>query len=145
MTSTTPLLESADVIVSPEIDAEELVRELCDADRERRSDDAGIVWFLQHTAGEYEPSLTVGVRGDVGALTWFTATDVHVPAGGAYSHWVDYFSRYGHHMAVPSGAEVPVAAAHAALYEYARTGTRPRCVDWVRLDDVRPPYPEQDA
>ena len=72
---------------------------------------------------------------------WMTSNQVMVPAGGNYTHWVPYFSRYGHHFDVPSGAELPIATVHAALREYARTGQRPTCVEWVPEGDVRPPYP----
>lgn len=130
--SDAPLLDPADVVISPDTDADELVRQLRDADRERKHDETGIVWFLQHNHGKYERCLTVGVRGDVGALMWFTDVDAFLPAHGTNVDDVEYFFTGGHLFVMEPGTELPIEHVHEAAREYVRTGQRPRSVTWTR-------------
>lgn len=82
-------------------------------------------------------ALTVGVRGSMGALLWqdeeaWLPDDGDVPANGLNADYVDYFSGGRHHNPMPPHTELPVEQVLEAVTEFARTGERPTCVEWVR-------------
>lgn len=99
----------------------------------RQKPECGLTWFFVPARGDLfdtSPSRALGVRGDVGALMWFTATHEFVPATGSNVDTTDYFVADGHHFGMPPGAELPIEQVRAALREYVRTGERPACVEW---------------
>lgn len=91
----------------------------------------GCVWLFQLGDGSGDPCLAVGVRGDVGALTWYAKPGRFVPTNGMNNEYVDYWTWCGHESPMWPRAEVPVEQAYAALEELIRTHQRPTCVEWV--------------
>lgn len=134
---TASLARSRDAIaLSDVVDVDGLVDELVELDRRGDGSEAGFVWSFG-PRGEFDDiGLTVGVRGEIGAITWYDDEHAYVPESGLNTAHVDYFTWHGHHFPQDPGAEVPVEVAFTALREYIATGERPTCVNWRQLPDV---------
>ncbi|MGW5789129.1 Imm1 family immunity protein [Saccharopolyspora sp. NPDC003752] len=130
------VLNYGQVLLTPAMDIEEIIRGLAEHDQERQGPEAGLTWFFKHEPGEDTPTLTLGVRGTTGALMWFDATSGLVPAEGTNTEHVDYFTMDGHLMVMSPGAEVPIARVQEALREFAHTRQRPTCVTWAPDPDL---------
>lgn len=107
----------------------DLTRALATANDQRGSS-SGRVWFLVTTPGVAAPCLVVGVRGEVGALEWIDEERL-VPTDGLNPEWVVYYTVHLHDNSMPPHAELPLATVLAPAEEYARTGRRPTCVEWM--------------
>ncbi|MCP2097166.1 Immunity protein Imm1 [Actinosynnema pretiosum] len=92
-----------------------------------RTGAAGLVWFLVRGGGT---GLTVGVRGDVGALDWFGVEGTELPVGGLNPVGRDYFTVTGTHNAMPAGSELPFDLVVEVVEEFVATGERPTRVRW---------------
>jgi immunity protein Imm1 of predicted polymorphic toxin system len=139
-TPRTDVLDNGEVLLSPNLDVEQLVNGLAEHDQRRHKPDCGVAWFFQHEPGsEDAPTLALGVRGDTGALMWFDAASALVPADGTNTEHVDYFTAEGHVMVMSPGAELPVAQVQQALREFARTQQRPTCINWTPEPELSRP------
>jgi hypothetical protein len=118
--------------VTPYDDAAPVVAALRNAYAQSTTPDAAFVWFFQLGAGEWAPTLAVGIRGEIGALTWYQGNEGFVPADGSNQEDVDYWMWSGHEAPMPPQSEVPISVVYAALEELVRTHERPTCVDWQR-------------
>jgi len=96
---------------------------------------AGVLWLLRHGTDDMAaPGLTVGVRGPVGAVSWFGETISEIPEDGSNQEWVEYYLPSGHDNSMPPGSELPIERVLALVEQYARTGSRPTVIAW-RPDD----------
>ena len=81
-----------------------------------------------------DAELIIGFRGDVGMCYWSTLSPGDaVTAGGDNAEPV-LFGSYD--ILVPPGAEIPVALVLDAADQFARTGERPTCVQWVNYAEA---------
>lgn len=149
MTGLPALLRTDGFNVADDLDTDTLVRtlrELSERDAARSAvSSSGFCWFFSAEPDDWEAdSLVVGVRGNVGALEWFTPRQGYVPADGLNQEHIEYYTYDTHVMVLPPGAEIPIGTMCDALREYARTGQRPTCVEWVPEGDEDAPYPALD-
>jgi hypothetical protein len=90
--------------------------------------------FVSGTAGvnpAHEAALTVGVRGQVGALRWSTGSDISlVPDAGVNTHPVVYRLAGRREWPLPPGAEVAVEIVYRALTQFVNTRGLPECLNW---------------
>lgn len=87
---------------------------------------AGMLWLLRHGTDDMAaPGLAVGVRGPVGAVSWFGETITEIPENGSNPEWVEYYLPSGHENSMPPGSELPIEQVLATVEQFARTGTRP--------------------
>ena len=92
---------------------------------------AGTLWLLRHGTDDMAaPGLAVGVRGAVGAVSWFGETITEIPEGGSNQEWVEYYLPSGHDNSMPPGSELPIEQVLTTVEQYARTGTRPTVIEW---------------
>jgi hypothetical protein len=92
----------------------------------------GFVWFFPLGSSDADPTLAVGVRGEIGALTWYVADRTLVPVGGLNEDDADcYWTWFGHEFPMQPRSEVPIDMAYQALAEWISTHERPTCVDWM--------------
>lgn len=77
------------------------------------------------------PTLSVGIDGTRGVLTWWDGSTSWRPAHGANTEPVDYW-RAGHHSQVRAGHEIPADDVLSALREFLATRNRPACVEWIQ-------------
>lgn len=137
MTQTPELLDQVLIEVSPGCDAEALINDMAEADRQRENPEAGLVWFLQRIPGEWTECLWAGVRGELGAVAWWSAgADQigYVPADGLNPDHVDYYVAGGHACPVEPGAELPISRVYDLVREYCLTGAQPTGVQWRAMD-----------
>ncbi|MFI0469693.1 Imm1 family immunity protein [Saccharopolyspora sp. 5N102] len=127
--SGTDVLNNGQVLLTPAMDIDEIIRGLAERAQRRRKPEAGLAWFFQHEPGSAAPTLTLGVRGTTGALMWFHAKTALVPSEGTNTEYVDYFTVDGHMMVMSPRAELPIERVQEALREFARSQQRPTCVD----------------
>lgn len=125
--------------VSSALDVDQLIHAMNDLDATRNNEECGFHWLFSTAPGDWEAeTLDVGVRGSVGALMWFTATEAFVPEHGLNTEHVEYYSVDTHVMPMAPGAEVSIEDVHAALREFARTEKRPTCIQWRAFDPFKP-------
>lgn len=139
MTQTPELLDQVQIEVSPEWDAEALISGMAEADRQRENPEAGLAWFLQRIPGEWAECLWAGVRGERGAVVWWSAgADQigYVPADGLNTDHVDYYVAGGHVCPMEPGAELPISRVYDLVREYCRTGVQPAGVQWREMDPL---------
>ncbi|HEX3790330.1 MAG TPA: Imm1 family immunity protein [Pseudonocardiaceae bacterium] len=99
------------------------------------SPDRAWAWvFVSGTAGvnpAHEAALTVGVRGQIGALRWSTGSGITlVPQAGVNTHPVVYRLAGRQERLLPPGAEVGVEVVYRALTEFVNTRGLPECLGW---------------
>ncbi|MBK1786041.1 Imm1 family immunity protein [Prauserella cavernicola] len=128
MTSTLARHESYDIAAMTDADA--LIAMMTTVNGERRTPEAGVLWWLFNSADPTH-ELIVGVRGDRGCLLWGTAEASFRPADGLNTDHVPYFTWQGHDFEQDPGVETPVERVYQAVREYVTTGQRPTCVQWV--------------
>lgn len=91
----------------------------------------GFVWFFRLGATDDDPALAVGVRGEVGALAWYSGNDELVPVGGLNEAEVDrYWTWFGHESPMPPHSELPIAVVYQVVEEWISTHRRPECLRW---------------
>ncbi|MBB5152568.1 Imm1 family immunity protein [Saccharopolyspora phatthalungensis] len=111
------------------IDIDDAIDQIRMTDQRRRNPNAGIAWFVQFGA-EASEGLVLGIRGEVGALQWFTPTELLKPANGRNQDDVDYFTGpTGDHC--PMSSELPSAEVLGVLREFASTRSKPTGLEWV--------------
>ncbi|MBW4718686.1 Imm1 family immunity protein [Saccharothrix obliqua] len=93
----------------------------------------GRAWFLRAGTEENLPTLTVGMRGEIGAAEWtdLAAGTRFVPADGLNPDWVDYFLWGGIDQGMPPRAELATERILPIVAEFARTRRKPMCVQWI--------------
>ncbi|HEX3783576.1 MAG TPA: Imm1 family immunity protein [Pseudonocardiaceae bacterium] len=92
--------------------------------------DPGFVWFLTVGSQEEDPTLVVGVRGEVGALAWYDDDGCFVPVDGLNEDHAEYWLWAGHEAPMRPHSEVPVDRVYAAVEELVRTHQRPLRIEW---------------
>jgi hypothetical protein len=91
----------------------------------------GFVWLFRLGSGDHDPTLAVGVRGEIGALAWYAGDDELVPVGGLNEAEADgYWTWFGHESPMPPRAEMLVADVYRALSQWVSTHQRPTCLRW---------------
>ncbi|MBQ0926740.1 Imm1 family immunity protein [Saccharopolyspora endophytica] len=136
MTQAPKLLDLVQIEITPDFEVEALINGIGEADKQRQREDAGLVWFLQKDPGEWTECLWVGVRGERGAVTWWSAgadQAGYVPADGLNTEHVEYYFAGGHVCPMDPGAELPISRVYDLVREYVQTGERPAGVEWVEL------------
>jgi hypothetical protein len=126
------LMRDGQIDVSQHDDPADLVAQLREVNERP---DPGFVWHFTVGTREADPTLVLGVRGEVGSLAWYENDDVFVPVGGLNEEEVDYWLWAGHEAPVRVRSEVPIGQVYAALAEVIRTHNRPECMTWVLSED----------
>jgi Immunity protein Imm1 len=86
--------------------------------------------FYLDPADRRAPSLTAGLNGDRGTLSWWDGRTVVRPTlATATGRYVDYWNG-GHHSQVDAGEEIPAEYVFAAVAEFVATHRRPICIQW---------------
>lgn len=92
----------------------------------------GFVWLFRLGPNDEDPTLVVGVRGEIGALAWYVGEDELLPADGLNEDEADrYWTWFGHEAPMPQRSELPIAVVYRALAEWISTHRRPECVRWT--------------
>ncbi|HEV3362062.1 MAG TPA: Imm1 family immunity protein [Pseudonocardiaceae bacterium] len=92
----------------------------------------GFMWLFRLGSSDDDPTLAVGVRGEIGALAWYLGNDELVPANGLNDDDADrYWTWFGHEFPLPRRSELPIDLVYRALAEWIGTHRRPTCVAWV--------------
>jgi hypothetical protein len=99
---------------------------------------SGTVWWLMSsTDDETYPILVLGVRGDVGFLHWHAGPhEMYAPAGVEYHDGGQTYFHGSYNHDATNGEEIPVHHVIAAAAQFAATGRRPTCLQWISGDDV---------
>lgn len=126
--------ESYDITVTNADDLVATMRHQNERIKQRQASDAGTVWWLYQRDGT-RTDLIAGVRGERGCLVWCESQQLLHPQQGMNAEFVDYFTWGNHAFTQPPGVEVPIADLYRAVEEYATTGGRPTCVEWVPAPD----------
>ncbi|MGH3518348.1 MAG: Imm1 family immunity protein [Haloechinothrix sp.] len=91
----------------------------------------GFAWWLVLGDNADSPTLGVGVRGAVGALSWWEGDQEFVHEAGFNADHADtYTTTDGHHFAQPPGSEMPIGQVYAAVEELVSTHQRPTSIAW---------------
>ncbi len=94
----------------------------------------GLLWLFRLGSNDDDPTLAVGVRGEIGALAWYLADDELVPVDGLNEDDADrYWTWFGHEFPMPPGSELPIDVVYRALAEWISTHRRPECIRWRSL------------
>lgn len=132
--STKTLLDQMTIDIASLSDGTDLVDTIRSAARDS-DPEWGTSWVLVSGEGTMPSAqrnqLLVGVRGDVGAVTWHEpGKRAMVPRDGRNREHVDYSLADLHHTPMPPRSELPLTDVLSAVAEFARTGERPSVVNW---------------
>jgi len=99
--------------------------------RKANQDQPGQAWtFVLDSTDRRAPTLTVGLNGTMGFITWWDGRlRMHPQATQTTGEMVDYW-RGGHHFQIDAGTEVPAEYVFAAVAEFVATHVRPHCIQW---------------
>ena len=98
-----------------------------------------IPWCWTVDSGPLDPlseegrTLTFGVNGTMGGLSFATSEHVYVPVEGTNGDWAEYFTAGSHSTFLPPRAEVRVELVYAALEEFLDSAAMPTCVTWQEV------------
>ena len=85
--------------------------------------------FFVDASDVHSPSLSIGLAGERGALSWSDGRRSMRPVIGDNTEHVDYWTG-GHHIQFGPGSEVPADCVYEAVAEFVVTRRQPTCVDW---------------
>jgi Immunity protein Imm1 len=96
-----------------------------------RDHPCGQSWTFYLDASDHRaPTLSVGLRGQLGTLSWWDGTTQFVSTMVVQTgNHIDYVNGGFHHQ-VDAGEEIPSDYVFAALAEFVATRTRPTCIRW---------------
>ena len=97
---------------------------------------SGLVWLFRLGQTDDDPTLAVGVRGEVGALAWYAGDEELVPVNGLNKDEADrYWTWFGHESPMPPRSELPIADVYRVLTEWINIHRRPKCLRWRSAEE----------